>query len=47
MKWSKGFLFTLKEAPADAEIPSHILMVRGGYMRKLAPDIFSICLNGS
>lgn len=41
MKWSSGYLFTLKEAPADAEIPSHILMVRGGYMRKLAPGIFS------
>ncbi len=41
MKWSSGFIFTLKEAPADAEIPSHILMVRGGYMRKLAPGIFT------
>ena len=41
MIWSKGYLFTLKEAPADAEIPSHILMVRGGYLRKVAPGIFS------
>lgn len=41
MKWSKGFLFTLKDAPADAEIPSHVLLVRGGYMRKLAPGIFT------
>jgi prolyl-tRNA synthetase len=41
MKWSKGFLFTLKEAPADAEIPSHILLVRGGYIRKVAPGIFT------
>ncbi len=41
MKWSKGYLFTLKEAPADAEIPSHILLVRGGYLRKLAPGIFT------
>ncbi len=41
MKWSSGYLFTLKEAPADAEIPSHILMVRGGYMRKVAPGIFT------
>jgi len=41
MKWSSGYLFTLKEAPADAEIPSHILMVRGGYMRKVAPGIYS------
>lgn len=41
MKWSSGYLFTLKEAPADAEIPSHILMVRGGYLRKVAPGIFT------
>ena len=39
MLWSKSFLFTLKEAPADAEIPSHILLVRGGYIRKVAPGI--------
>ena len=36
MRWSKSYLFTLKETPADAEIPSHILLVRGGYIRKLA-----------
>src|SRR5665213_2412360 len=41
MKWSTGYLFTLKEAPSDAEIPSHILMVRGGFIRKLAPGIFT------
>ncbi|MGE3385525.1 MAG: proline--tRNA ligase [Bdellovibrionales bacterium] len=41
MKWSKSFIFTLKEVPADAEIPSHILMVRGGYIRKVAPGIFT------
>ncbi|HMN68733.1 MAG TPA: proline--tRNA ligase [Bdellovibrionales bacterium] len=41
MKWSTGYLFTLKEAPADAEIPSHILMVRGGFIRKVAPGIFT------
>lgn len=41
MKWSKSYLFTLKDAPADAEIPSHILLVRGGFIRKLAPGIFT------
>lgn len=41
MKWSQSFLFTLKEAPADAEIPSHILMVRGGFIRKVAPGIYT------
>lgn len=41
MKWSKAFIYTLKESPADAEIPSHKLMVRGGYIKKLAPGIFT------
>lgn len=41
MKWSNSFFFTLKENPADAEIPSHILMVRGGYIKKVAPGIFT------
>lgn len=41
MKWSENYLFTLKEAPSDAEIPSHKLMVRAGLIRKLAPGIFS------
>lgn len=41
MKWSKSFINTLKEAPNDAEIISHKLMVRGGYMKKLAPGIYT------
>ncbi len=41
MRWSKSYLFTIKETPADAEIPSHILMLRGGYLKKLAPGIFT------
>jgi prolyl-tRNA synthetase len=41
MKWSQNYLYTLKEAPADAEIPSHKLMVRAGLIRKLAPGIYS------
>jgi prolyl-tRNA synthetase len=39
MKWTKTHLFTLKEAPADAEIPSHKLLVRAGFIKKLAPGI--------
>jgi len=39
--WSRSFLFTLKENPADAEIPSHQLMVRSGCIRKVAPGIFT------
>ena len=41
MKWTKGYVFTLKETPADAEIISHQLMVRGGYIKKLAQGIFT------
>lgn len=41
MRWSKSHIFTLKEAPADAEIMSHKLMVRGGYIKKLAPGIYT------
>ncbi len=41
MKWSKSYLFTLKEAPSDAEIPSHKLMIRGGFIKKLAPGLYT------
>jgi prolyl-tRNA synthetase len=35
------FLRTLREDPADAEVPSHRLLVRGGYVRRAAPGIFT------
>ncbi len=41
MKWTKTHLFTFKEAPSDAEIPSHKLMVRGGFIKKLAPGLYT------
>jgi len=41
MRLSKSLIPTLKEAPAEAEIPSHILMVRGGYLRKVAAGVYS------
>lgn len=41
MKWSKSYIFTLRDAPADAEIPSHQLMVRAGLIRKVAPGIYT------
>lgn len=41
MKWSKVLLVTQKETPADAEIISHQLMVRGGYIKKVAQGIFT------
>ncbi len=41
MKWSQTYLFTFKEAPADAEIPSHQLMIRSGFIKKLAPGMYT------
>lgn len=41
MKWSQSHIVTLKEAPGDAEIPSHKLMVRAGMIKKLAPGIYT------
>lgn len=38
---SSLFLRTLREDPADAEVPSHKLLVRAGYVRRVAPGIFT------
>ncbi len=35
------FLRTLRDDPADAEVPSHRLLVRAGYVRRVAPGVFS------
>ena len=35
------FLRTLRDDPADAEVPSHRLLMRGGYIRRVAPGIYS------
>ncbi|WP_024806225.1 proline--tRNA ligase [Nocardia sp. BMG51109] len=35
------FLRTLRDDPADAEVPSHKLLVRGGYVRRVAPGVYS------
>jgi prolyl-tRNA synthetase len=40
MRYSKAFIPTVKEVPADAEIPSHQLMIRAGLMRKLASGTY-------
>jgi prolyl-tRNA synthetase len=37
MKMSTMFLRTLREDPAEAEVPSHRLLVRAGYVRRAAP----------
>lgn len=41
MRYSKAFIPTLKESPADAEAISHKLMVRAGIIRKLISGVYS------
>ena len=41
MRHSNYFIPTLKEDPADAEVVSHKLMIRGGMIRKLAAGIYN------
>jgi len=41
MKASQTFIATLKEAPADAEIASHQLMMRAGFIKRLGAGIYS------
>jgi prolyl-tRNA synthetase len=41
MRWTRAFIPTLKEDPADAEVVSHRLMVRAGMLRPLARGIYS------
>lgn len=39
--WSQYFIPTLKESPADAEIPSHKLLIRAGLVRKLGGGLYT------
>ncbi|MDQ3484977.1 MAG: proline--tRNA ligase [Actinomycetota bacterium] len=41
LRMSSLFLRTLREDPVDAELPSHRLLVRAGYIRRAAPGIYS------
>src|SRR5262245_23808643 len=41
MLWSKLFIPTLRETPAEAEVPSHQLLLRAGYIRQLSAGIYS------
>ncbi|MEZ5116323.1 MAG: proline--tRNA ligase [Candidatus Nanopelagicales bacterium] len=41
LRMSTLFLRTLREDPADAEVPSHKLLVRGGFVRRVAPGHYS------
>ncbi|MBQ9814155.1 MAG: proline--tRNA ligase [Lachnospiraceae bacterium] len=40
MKASQMYLYTLREVPAEAEIASHVLLLRAGFIRKLAAGIY-------
>jgi prolyl-tRNA synthetase len=40
-RWSQLFIPTLREAPADAEVASHKILLRGGYIRQLGAGIYS------
>ena len=42
MRWSKAFIPTLRDDPADAEAVSHKLLVRGGFMRQLMAGSYSL-----
>ena len=41
MKMSKMYMPTLREVPAEAEIPSHQLLLRAGMIRKLVSGVYS------
>ena len=41
IRWSQQLIPTLREAPAEAEIPSHQLMLRAGLIRKLAGGLYT------
>lgn len=41
MRWSKLFIPTLRENPAEAEVASHQLLLRAGYIRQLSAGIYS------
>lgn len=40
-RMSSLFLRTLREDPADAEVPSHKLLVRAGFIRRVAPGVYT------
>ena len=45
-RWSKLFIPTLREAPADAEVASHKFLLRAGYIRQLGAGIYNYLFLG-
>jgi prolyl-tRNA synthetase len=41
MRWSQSFIPTMKEVPAEAEVPSHQLMLRAGLIRQLMAGAYT------
>ncbi|RLJ71422.1 prolyl-tRNA synthetase [Hydrogenivirga caldilitoris] len=42
MRWSRYFLYTLKEEPAEAEAPSHRLLLKAGFIKQVSAGIYEI-----
>ena len=42
MRWSRSFIPTLRDDPADAVAPSHRLLVRGGFIRRLMAGSYTL-----
>lgn len=42
MRYSQAFIFTRKETPVDAELPSHQLMLRAGYIDQLTAGVYTL-----
>src|SRR5262252_7553761 len=40
-RWSQAFIPTQKEVPAEAQVISHVYLLRAGYMRKVAAGVYS------
>src|SRR5579863_1622693 len=41
MRWSQMFIPTLREIPAEAEVPSHQLLLRAGYIRQVSAGLYA------
>jgi prolyl-tRNA synthetase len=41
MRWSQTFIPTLREEPAEAEVPSHRLLLRAGYVRQVSAGVYA------
>ncbi len=47
MRWSHALIPTLKETPADAVAPSHVLLIRAGMIRQLGAGAYTYYAPGA